>query len=127
MERRSKTVPKSDAWRVMAESDFLLLLQPQSAVQVPGKLFEYVCVGRPILAVAPPRSAVEEILENAGIPHACIYPTDDPASVDRKLLAFLRLPSGPVPFSAWFESRFDAEGQAAQLASIIDAVCADRA
>jgi hypothetical protein len=126
LERRSKTVPKSEAWRIMAESDFLLLLQPQSAVQVPGKLFEYVCVGRPILAVAPPRSAIEEILDNAGIAHACLYPNDDPAAIDRKLLEFLRLPSGPVPFSAWFESRFDAERQASQLVSIIDAVSAGR-
>ena len=32
------------------DSDGLLLIQPQTAVQVPAKLFEYLRMGRPILA-----------------------------------------------------------------------------
>src|SRR5450759_4752490 len=58
-------VPKRESQRMMEEADGLMLVQPQSKVQVPGKLFEYICVGRPILALVPQRSAVEQILEQA--------------------------------------------------------------
>ena len=119
-----KPVAKQEAQRAMEESDFLLLVQPQSANQVPGKLFEYICVGRPILALTPRRSAIEAVLAKSGIPHVFIYADDDQATADRKLLEFIRLPSNPVPFSAWFETELDARKQAAHLGAIIDDVAA---
>ena len=35
-------VPRPEAQRLLEEADALLLVQPQSNVQVPGKLFEYM-------------------------------------------------------------------------------------
>lgn len=115
-------VPKRESQRMMEEADGLMLVQPQSKVQVPGKLFEYICVGRPILALVPQCSAVEQILEQAGVPYVCIYADDEIGAVDRKLLAFLRLPTAPTPCNAWFRNNFNAEYQAAQLATIIKAL-----
>ncbi len=113
-------IPREEARQISEEADFLLLLQPQSRTQVPGKLFEYLSIGRPIAAVVPRSSATEYILASAGVPHVCIYPDDDPAVRDRKLLEFFSLPTAPVRCTEWFESNFDARGQAAQLDTLID-------
>ena len=58
-------VPRAEAQRLLEEADGLLLVQPQSNVQVPGKLFEYMCIGRPIVALVQRASAVEDILQKA--------------------------------------------------------------
>lgn len=116
------TVPKSEALRLIQQADGLLLLQPQSDVQVPGKLFEYICIGRPILALVPKHSAVEQILVKAGVPYVCIYSDDEPGTIDQKLLEFLRLPTQAVRYSDWFRNNFNAEYQAEQLASIIEQI-----
>jgi len=122
LEFSAKAVPRLEARRLTESADYLLLLQPQSALQVPGKLFEYLCIGRPIIALVPKRSAVEYVLSNAGVPSVCIHPDDDPAIRDQKLSEILQLSSTPVLVSAWFHDLFDARHQAAQLASIIEAV-----
>lgn len=115
-------VTRQEAQRMTAESDGLLLLQPQSKVQVPGKLYEYICIGRPILALVPPSSAVERILQKAGVPFVCVYADDQPEDVDRKLVKFLRLPSEPTRYSEWFRDNFNAEYQAVQLSSVIEGI-----
>lgn len=115
-------VPRSEAQRLLEEADALLLVQPQTDVQVPGKLFEYICIGRPILAIVPRASAIENILVKSGIPHVCIYGDDEAATADQKLLEFLRLPTSPTPPSEWFRTNFNAEEQTKKLAEIVDAV-----
>jgi hypothetical protein len=120
-----KLVPavlRQEAQRMTAEAHGLLLLQPQSTIQVPAKLYEYICVGRPILALVPRSSAVEEILEKAGVRFVCVYTDDPPEDVDRKLVEFLRLPTQPSQYSDWFRDNFNAEYQAGQLSSIIEAI-----
>lgn len=115
MERRA-------AQRVLEEADALLLIQPQSDVQIPGKLFEYICIGRPVLALVPQSSVVEEILVKSGIPHVCVYADDSPQSADRKIVEFLRLPNPPVEPSQWFRANYNAQAQTEKLAGIIDRV-----
>jgi len=117
-------VTNAEAQRITEEADGLLLLQPQTQAMVPGKLFEYICVGRPILALVKPQSAVEAILSQAGVPYVCIYADDNPDAVDEKLLRFLQLPSNPVRYSDWFETNFNAYAQTDQLAEIIEALAA---
>jgi hypothetical protein len=113
-------VGKQEAMRTTCQADGLLLLQPQSAVQVPGKLFEYISIGRPILALAPRESAIEWILSRSGVPYACVYPDDAAEAADAKLRAFLALPNTPVPASDWYRYEFDARRQTAQLAELIE-------
>ncbi len=116
------SVPKAEALRATEEADGLLLLQPESDLQIPAKLFEYIGIGRPVLALVPPNSAVEYVLKGAEIPNVCIYKDDPPEVVDEKLVRYLKLPNRPVPFSAWFETNFEASHQARQLAGILESV-----
>lgn len=115
-------VPRSEAQRLLEEADALLLVQPQSDVQVPGKLFEYICIGRPILALVPRASAIEHILQNSAIPHVCVYGDDEASVADRKLMEFLRLPSTASEASTWFRTNFNAEEQTKKLAELIDSL-----
>jgi glycosyltransferase involved in cell wall biosynthesis len=115
-------VVRAESQRLMEEADALLLVQPQSDVQVPGKLFEYICIGRPVLALVPRASAVEAILAKSGIPNVCLYADDALQAADQKLAEFLRVPNTPTPASDWFRTNFNAEEQTKQLAGIIDTV-----
>jgi glycosyltransferase involved in cell wall biosynthesis len=119
-------VPGHEAERLTCGADGLLLLQPQSKLQVPAKLFEYISIGRPILAIAPRDSAIEAILSRAGIPYVCLHPEDDPEVRDAKLERYLALPVAPVSPSPWFLETYDARRQTAQLGAIIDAVSEQR-
>jgi glycosyltransferase involved in cell wall biosynthesis len=112
-------IPKAEANRITAESDYLLLLQPQSSVQVPAKLFEYLRIGRPILAYAPKNSAIEWLLERAGVPYECVYPEDAAEAVDGKLRRLLETPTGPYAASEWFRENFDARNQTRRLTELI--------
>lgn len=114
-----RMVPREEARRIAAEADYLLLLQPQSSLQVPAKLFEYLRIGRPILAYAPRGSAIEWLLERAGVPYQCVYPEDGAPETDAKLRRLLETPTGPHPASGWFLENFDARNQARRLAEWI--------
>jgi hypothetical protein len=123
---RNQKIPKAEAVRLIQECDGLLLIQPQSSIQVPAKLFEYIAIGRPILALAPRNSSVEWVLERCGIPHVMVYLDDTPDIVDRKLIGYLELPRDPVEPSSWYQENFNGKYQTKQLADILDAVVARR-
>jgi glycosyltransferase involved in cell wall biosynthesis len=117
-----RAVPRDQARTLMGETDYLLLLdvnELKTALQVPGKLFEYVRIGRPILAFTTRGSPVDRILRQAGTPHVCVYPEDAAGEVDRKVLSLLSMPTEPVAPSAWFRRQFDAIEQASSLARIV--------
>ena len=57
--------PHAEALRQMEESDFLLLTMTDE-VTLPGKFFEYMATGKPILAVSPPGGEVDRILRDRG-------------------------------------------------------------
>jgi len=47
-------LPHDEIVKRQKESSLLLLVtDPRGTIQIPGKLFEYICSGRPILALAP--------------------------------------------------------------------------
>jgi hypothetical protein len=116
----AEVLPRAVAVEMAHQANALLLLQPQSKTQVPGKLFEYVRIGRPILAFIQKHSPIDGILSRSGIPNVCIYPEDDADSIDEALLRFLMIPSGPWKPSQWFESTFNAVEQARILCSLAD-------
>jgi glycosyltransferase involved in cell wall biosynthesis len=115
-------IPRPEAQMAMAESDYLLLLdlnERGSGLQVPGKLFEYLRIGRPILAFTSKGSQTEFILERSGIPHACIYPSLSDEETDRRFLSLLEMSPEPTSPSPWFQRTFDGSLQAQDLASIL--------
>lgn len=70
-------VPHRECLMSMAASHVLLVIQPESIIQVPAKLYEYMALRRPILALAPEGAVGDLIREgNLGI---LVPPTDVPA------------------------------------------------
>jgi glycosyltransferase involved in cell wall biosynthesis len=117
-----RLVPRDQARLMASEADGSLLLQPQSDVQVPGKIFDLVRIGRPILAFIRRGSPAAHILGGSGIPYRALYPDDGPDEVDLKMLDFLALASEPVSPSPWFTEHFNARRQAQALSAIVDAL-----
>jgi hypothetical protein len=113
-------VPKSEADQITRSSDGLLIIQPQSAIQVPAKLFDYLQIGRPILAFVPRKSAIESVLSKSGVPFRTLYSDSTPEQFDATLLDYLNLPGSAIAPSAWFEETFNAQRETALLAQWID-------
>jgi hypothetical protein len=112
-------IPQCEALQIARSSHGLLLLQLRSAVHVPAKIFEYLQIGRPILAVIQPNSPSERLLERSGVPYRCVYHGSTPEVIDDTVADFFNLPSTPVAASPWFEEQFNAENQTHSLESII--------
>lgn len=116
-------VPRAEANRLICETDYLLLLdvtQSNTGLQVPAKIFDYIRIGRPVLACTLRNSPVDNILTQSGIPYVGLYAGDPPGEIDRRLLRFLEFPNTPVQPSEWFQQTFDGRLQAKTLASIIE-------
>jgi glycosyltransferase involved in cell wall biosynthesis len=121
-------VPKEEAEAAIADADSLLLLDLHvegGAIQVPAKLFDYVRIGRPILAITTRNSPVDRLLARSGVPYCSLYPEDSADEVDAKVLHFVTLPSEPVVADEWFWKEFDAVAQTRQLASLIGSLSSD--
>ena len=128
LEYENRHTPRNEALQVMAESDYLLMadnnsLRAGSTFTVPAKLFEYIQVGRPILALTETNSPVERILKGSGIPTVTIQNGLPEPEVDRRLLTFLQLPSDPpLEPSAWFQETFDGRRQTGTLAGLLNLI-----
>jgi glycosyltransferase involved in cell wall biosynthesis len=59
-------LPHATALQRLADSDALLILQPDLRLAIPAKLYEYAAVGRPILALADTDGAVARIIADEG-------------------------------------------------------------
>jgi glycosyltransferase involved in cell wall biosynthesis len=120
-------VSHAEALAAMASADALLLVAnttPGAAATVPGKLFEYLAVGRPILAVAPPDSSTADVLAQSG--GGWLAPAGDPAaiaSVLRQAFTAHRFgkPRRPDPAAL---ARFDRRKLTGDLAQVFDAAIA---
>jgi hypothetical protein len=118
-------VPRSEALRFMGESDSLLLLdnhEDQDGYAVPSKLYEYIRVGRPILALTRRDSPVDRILRQSGVPYCSIYTDDAEPEIDAKLIRFIELPSSATPPNDWFMSNFDGRRQTGALAALLNSL-----
>jgi hypothetical protein len=94
-------------------------MQLRSAVHVPAKIFDYLQIGRPILAFVQPHSPAVQLLEQSGVPYRCVYPDSTPKTIDDTVLEFFGIPSTAVAANTWFEEHFNAEKQTRQLDAII--------
>ncbi|MBI3680693.1 MAG: glycosyltransferase [Acidobacteria bacterium] len=119
-----RPLPIDEARRAVAESDFLLVIDRYrkggEIIQVPAKVYDYLPVGRPILAFTGRGSPLDWIVRISGIPHACLYIEDSEQERLDKLESFLRLPSAPSPLSEECLRQFAAPMQTERLAGILD-------
>ena len=114
------TVPAKKARSMALDSDGLLLIQPHTAIQVPAKLFEYLRLGRPILAYVLRDSPAEHILQRAGVPFECIYPEMVAEQMNQRLLSFIAMLDGRlISPNHWFYETFEASHQVKRLNALI--------
>jgi len=94
-------------------------------MEVPAKLYDYLKVGRPILAFTVRGSEVEALLRQSGIAHVCLYEDQMESQVDASILEFARLEPVARPMAPQFEQQFNAMSQTGRLAGIFDKVLAN--
>jgi len=79
--------PRAESLALQRDSEALLLLIPEADGRgrgvLSGKVFEYVAVGRPILAAVPPDGAAAELIRETGA--GVVVPPDDPAAIREAL------------------------------------------
>ncbi len=113
-----------EALSQMAGSDALILwgsTGPGSDRQIPNKLFEYLGLRRPILAVVAPDSPVVSILQQAQAYAICCPPDDEVAIA--KALADLSSREIVAPNEYWSGvKKFDRALRAAELLELFDQV-----
>jgi len=118
-------IPHAEALQAMQASDGLLVFLADHdfcRLAISSKIYEYLRVGRPILAIAYP-GGLQQLIEQAQA--GWVMPPEDRAAIKRALLQFAKLHSSrqPLPSPApEFVSQFRWDRLAAQLASILDEV-----
>jgi len=79
--------PRATSLALQRDSEALLLLIPEAGGRgrgvLSGKVFEYVAVGRPILAAVPPDGAAAELIRETGA--GAVAPPDDPVAIREAL------------------------------------------
>jgi glycosyltransferase involved in cell wall biosynthesis len=120
---REPPVSHQSCVRQMKEASVLLIVQPESPLQVPGKIYEYIAVGRPLLLVGG-EGATAGLVErhNLGM--------SSPNEV-KKLKEILHdIVGGVIPFRRpdfQTVNRFDYRRLAGELAQLLDAVMTETA
>lgn len=120
-------VPHSQTIGLIRSAELLFLpmhdvTPPHKAGLIPGKTYEYLASGRPILAAVPAGDA-RDLLEAAGNAHVCA-PTDveGMARAIRTELDRWRAGVAPKPPVAAVVDRFERRAIAGQLAAVFDRV-----
>ena len=104
----------------MASVDLLLLLQPHCSTnyQIPAKLYEYIAVRRPLLAVAPEGSATSRLVKKYNLGTVC--DPDDRASIKsaiaQALKGEIKLPDEDVV------NKFSARHMAGKLVEVMNSL-----
>jgi glycosyltransferase involved in cell wall biosynthesis len=108
--------PRREILAEMLGASCLMLLQPGTTVSIPGKLFEYLAAGRPILAIAE-EGETSDLVRASGCGLA-VRPDDQPG-IERALETLIgtRTTSASPP-----SELFDGELRSRELAGVLDHV-----
>lgn len=128
LEDRVKFVPyrpHAECIRTLEEADVLLLLATSGmqSEALPGKLYEYMATGKPILAVLSGHGEIARMLQRYGNAYAGFL--SSPGSVGRAIHRLMTdwrdgQPGKPVRWDA--VRRYDRRRQTAELARVFDSV-----
>lgn len=110
-------VPQEDACRFMEETD-VLLMPWTDRINIPGKCFEYLITGKPILALCYPDSEVARVIKQTASGW-CVNP-DDIGAI-RQVLAEIHSLGGKYPHNRNWEAirRYERPRLAAEYAQVI--------
>ncbi len=118
-------MPQGDAFKRVAETDYLLLTMTND-FSLPGKLFEYMATGKPILALSPKGGEVDLILRETST--GWCVPHDDAAAVRSLLTRAVESARRPeaLPHTDWEAvRRYERPGVAAELARRMHALAGE--
>lgn len=119
--RREPPISHSVCLREMQRSSVLLVLQPDSPLQVPAKIYEYIATGRPLLLIGGEGATANLVARHA-------LGVSSPNQVTRVKVLLSELAAGKqklVPPGAERVNRFEYRSLTGELAAVLDA--ADRA
>ena len=116
-------LPRGETLRRLLDSNLLLLLGHNFTVQIPGKLYEYLRTGRPILALAPAGAQTDLLRATGGA--WIVEPHDEGGVVEAVRDAYRRWQAGqPGPQAdarlvSWFDRRVLVGRFAAELDAVV--------
>jgi hypothetical protein len=119
--RREPSISHGACLREMQRSSVLLVLQPDSPLQVPAKIYEYIATGRPLLLIGGEGATANLVSRHA-------LGRSSPNQVPRIKLLLHELATGQqklVPPDVARVNRFEYQSLTGELAAVLDA--ADRA
>ncbi|MFC1937652.1 hypothetical protein ACFLWY_03745 [Chloroflexota bacterium] len=118
-------LPKRRALAFASGSDFLFVVMPPYAKWIPGKLFEYLRMGKPILALVPEDGDAAKIVKEAG---AGFVISHEPGKMREQLRdIFNQWKNGKFKefHPDWeYEAQFERRNLSRKLAAIFDEVAA---
>jgi glycosyltransferase involved in cell wall biosynthesis len=115
-------VTLAESQREMVSASALLLVQPGTTVSVPGKAYEYLAAGRPVLALAE-EGETADLVRASGI-GVSIRPDAGVEAVEAALLQVVEIGSRPYlpPPPALYDGRVHAVAAAGLLADIAKSI-----
>ncbi len=112
-------VPHLDAIRAMRQADLLVYLVCPGSFQalIPGKTFEYIAAGKPVLAIGDRIEGMQWLMQRAAVRH-CDFDAID--AIHCALLAFYdEFYKGELSKTSSLATEFSREWQAEKLAEIL--------
>lgn len=106
------SLPHRDCLQRLCTADALLLVQTDAPLCVPGKLYEYIAIGKPIFTIASD-GATADLVDKEQLGH-CVAPTDTPRleSALVELIQQHRVQS-MTPYGDAVRERYDGRAQMA--------------
>ena len=118
--RREPPVSHEDCLHQMKDAHVLLVVQPESPLQVPGKIYEYIAMGRPLLLIGG-EGATANLVQHYHLGASCPNSIEDVKRLFRAIVEGTQ--TIPSPDQAQVK-RFDYRSLTGELAAILDAVVA---
>jgi len=120
--KRELPVPHDDCVRLMMRAEILLIIQPASPLQIPGKIYEYIATGRPMVVIGG-EGATARLVKRHRLGVCCQNDVGDIKSMlSRILTGRTRITLPPKEELERFEYR----RLTADLASVLDAAFATK-
>lgn len=118
-----KNIPHAQLLKVYGETDLQLLVLAHTAIapgNLPGKFFEYLASGNPIIAVGPVRGDAADVLHDTGAGQ--IFDHQNVEGIEAALAGYFKQWQSGQPHSAGDVSRFTRESLTRQLITILESL-----
>ena len=108
-------LPYNDCLAKLVEADVLVIIQPGTKTQVPSKLYDYLCINRPILTITPHDGALGNLIRENNF--GDLFSPDEQDSLLEKLIKFCEMKKNNRSLTANYPDRekFDVRHIAGRL------------